>query len=116
LPMAIRSGGAVMNLPILRTIGHDSEGGGARAQFSLEIGALSSALESLVPERLFAAVMPNAAAASTVRVVHAARNQGQKIFRISDATIDAALPLLSHSAQVISEIRSAVAAGRQVIT
>lgn len=104
-------------------------------------GQHASAMEHLIPERAFLdktqcrytdqgdptavppiaprIVNPNAAdcaeAISAVRAVAIARDEGQKIFRITPSNAAQAIPLLQHRSSVIDEVRAAVQVGNEVV-
>ena len=97
-------------------------------------GQYASALEGGIPERMFidrsqcryvdtsttppTVVNPNLPdcpkAISAVSAIAIAQAQGQKIFTISAKNADKAIPMLQHRGSVIEEIRSAIAAGKEV--
>jgi transglutaminase-like putative cysteine protease len=97
-------------------------------------GQYASALEHAIPEQFFNDTTkcnsPNASSSTTpplgaskpacaegvsaVKAIAIAQSQGQKIFVINQTNADVAIPLLSHRSSVIDEIRSSVAAGKEV--
>jgi hypothetical protein len=97
-------------------------------------GQYASALENAIPERFFNDAakcnMPGATTStmppfdtnkpactegiSAVKAIAIAQSQGQKVFTINQQNAAQAIPLLSHRASVIDEIRSSIAAGKEV--
>jgi hypothetical protein len=117
IPRAIIQGGAVMNIPMLNVSGVDSIGQNDRENFSLQVGVLSSALEHFVPEALFHTDPSNPPEAiSAVKAIAKANGQGQKIFHITSENQASTLPYIHHASATMDEIRTSLAAGKEVIT
>lgn len=72
-----------------------------------------SAYEHLVPEKLFTDTQHPGEAVSAVKALAIANAQGQKIYRITMANINAVLPQLAIDQDVKSEIQNAVAVGKE---
>jgi len=116
-PRAITTGGAVMNIPLLRVIGTDTTDQQSYLNFSLQTGILSSALEHAVPEQLFNTDPANPPdAISAVKALSKANALGQRIYHITQANKATALPSIHHDALVMDEIQNALNVGKEVIT
>jgi len=116
-PRAITTGGAVMNIPLLRVIGTDTIEHQSYLNYSLQTGVLSSALEHAVPEQLFNAGRTNPPdAISAVKALSKANALGQRIYHITSANKATALPNIHHDVIVMNEIQNALAIGKEVIT
>ena len=85
--------------------------------FNASQGSRMSANEHLVPEQFFNdpnATTKNVQGISAVKAIQIAASQGQKIYQINSSNISTVLPKLNHHSETISDIRSAVAAGKIV--
>ncbi len=93
------------------------EGGDAQKEFNFvfRMGALSSALEHLVPEQMFATPENQGEAVSAVKALQKASQQGQRIYHITPANQSAALPNIHQSSLALNEMRQALATGKEVI-
>jgi transglutaminase-like putative cysteine protease len=116
VPRRVRPGGAAMNIPIVNIVGANGEDAGARRRTTLQLGAISSALEHAVPEQLFTSGSNAASAVSAVKALQMAAAAGQRIYEITQVNQVAAISQLSLDVQTVNEIRGAVAAGKTVIT
>jgi transglutaminase-like putative cysteine protease len=117
VPRSVSGGGAVMNVPIVNIVGADSLDRTATVDQTFQLGILSSALEHTIPESLFAnGEQSGAEAISAVKALAKASSAGQRIYRITPANQAQALPLIQHNAATMAEIRSALAAGKTVLT
>lgn len=115
-PNSIEPGGVTMDLDqIARTLGGapDAE---TRARINTQVGALSSALEHGVPEQMFSTDAQRAEGVSAVKALAIANREGQRIYEITPANRDTALPQIGHSQPVMDEIRTALNAGKTVTT
>ena len=117
IPRAIIPGGVEMDLDrVGSATSIDGKGHDAWKSFNVQIGALSSILESAIPEQMF--VTPNnpGEAVSAVKALQKAAAQGQRIYHITQANMAAALPNIHHDQNTMGEIRNALAMGKEVIT
>ena len=118
-PRGIKTGGVAFDIPMIHiTANQDGDAEKAR-QFTLQIGTLSSALEHITPEQMFAPTDPNAPkpdAISAVKALQKASAAGQKIYQINQANMGQILPLLNHDQASKDEIRRALNAGKDVTT
>jgi hypothetical protein len=80
--------------------------------FSHASGARMSAMEHLVPEQMFSTETDKAQGISAVKAIAIAGQQGQKIWTIDKNNLDLALSKINLGADVESDIRNAVNAGR----
>ena len=119
LPRAIEPGGVALDIP-LETVSAVNDGDWEkRKQFILQIGVLSSALEHAVPEQMFASQDPNEPrpdAISAVKALQKASAAEQRIYHITPLNKDDVLPNIHHDSGTMTEIRSALAVGKEVIT
>jgi hypothetical protein len=118
LPRAIEPGGVYFDIPMLQVIGASDGNAEKQKNYTLQVGLLSSALEHVTPERMFDdpndGVTPDAI--SAVKALQKANAQGQRIYRITQANMNAVLGNIHHDRATLAEIRNAVQAGREVIT
>ncbi|MFT6422477.1 MAG: hypothetical protein ACJA2K_001202 [Thalassolituus sp.] len=77
-------------------------------------GARMSAMEHLVPEKIFSTENHPAHAISAVKALQIAAAEGQKIWNITSANIDVAVNNLTLPVDIISEIRNSAAAGMEI--
>jgi len=84
--------------------------------FLKAVGSRYSAMEHLVPEQMFSTEEAPAHGISAVKAIALAAQEGQKVFTITQANLDAALSQIQLEDQVEQEIRSAVYAGHIVTT
>jgi len=86
----------------------------------LQIGAMSSALEHIVPEQMFTdpndTVNPPPDAISAVKALSKAQAAGQRIYHITSANQATVLPNINHDSVTMGEIQAALAVGKEVIT
>jgi hypothetical protein len=119
LNRGIETHGMYMNVRTVQVI-KDKNGDGNKAkQLMLQVGMLSSALENSVPEQMF--TDPNTGIRlvegfSTVKALAMAIQQGQRIYTITQQNQTIALPALHLDGLAMSEIKDALAAGKEVIT
>jgi hypothetical protein len=124
----------VSHLRNLRWVKNDTDQVAARRHwvaYNEAMGQQASALENSVPEQMFVdkaacrymnaegqvvnPALPDCQQGiSAMKALVVAAQQGQKIFTITSANSDRAIPLLQQSSSVIDEIRNAVAAGKTV--
>ena len=115
LPIAIRAGGVIFDLPIVRAVLVDGLDQAKNAQFSQQIGLLGSALEHAVPEQMFTTDEQPGEAISAVKALSKANAQGQRIYQLTQDNMAATLPNLNLAFETEAEIRSALNAGMTVI-
>jgi hypothetical protein len=118
LNRGIEAQGVYMNVRTSQAI-KDCLGDNEKAkQLMLLAGMQASALEHSVPEQLY--TDPNSAAKpegfSTVKAIGLAMAQGQKIYTINQQNQATALSALRLDSLAMSEIRDALAAGKEVMT
>jgi len=117
LPHAIEPGGINMDLDrIAWTNGLEDPTPEKRRQLNVQLGALSSGLEHGVPEQMFSTPEQPAEAVSAVKALSIANQQGQRIYRITQANQAEVLPKINHNPDTMDEIRAAVAAGKEATT
>jgi hypothetical protein len=114
----IETCGFYMNVRTVQAV-KDRNGDSSKAkQLMLQVGMLSSALENIVPEQIF--TDPNSATKpegfSTAKALGLAIAQGQRIYTISQKNQATALPALHLDSLAMSEIRDALASGKEVTT
>ncbi|MDR0273907.1 MAG: transglutaminase-like domain-containing protein [Burkholderiaceae bacterium] len=118
LNRGIETFGMYMNVRTAQVI-KDKNGDGDKAkQLMLQVGMLSSTLESGVPEMMF--TDPNNSTKpegfSTAKALAMAMQQGQRIYTITQQNQATALPALHLDSLAMSEISDALAAGKEVTT
>ena len=90
-----------------------------RKQFVMQTGMLSSALEYATPEQMFASqdpAEPKPDAISAVKALQKASAAGQRIYHLTQDNMGNTLGAIHHDTATILEIRSALLAGKEVIT
>jgi hypothetical protein len=116
IPSSIKHGGVVMDLDRVAIISStDGEGREARAALNFQLGALASALEHAVPEQLFLPEGSGGEGVSAVRALQKAIAAGQRVYHITPANQADVLPHIRQNPLTMSEIRSSLAVGREVI-
>jgi hypothetical protein len=116
IPSSIMHGGVVMDLDRVAIISStDGEGREMRAALNFQLGALASALEHAVPEQLFLPEGSDGEGVSAVRALQKAIAAGQRVYHITPANQADVLPHIRQNPLTMSEIRSSLAVGREVI-
>lgn len=119
LPMAIRHGGVVMNIPILSTFGYDTtsdiQGREARVDFIMHVGMVSSALEHKIPEDMFAAGYSAVDGISAVKAISKANSEGQRIYHLNQTNWTDHIESVNQNPLVMDEVRRALNNGMEVI-
>jgi len=118
LNRGIETHGMYMNVRTAQVI-KDKNGDGDKAkQLMLQVGMLSSTLESGVPEMMF--TDPNSSTKpegfSTAKALVMAMQQGQRVYTITQQNKATALPALHLDSLAMSEISDALASGKEVTT
>ncbi len=118
-PRAIEPGGLYMDMDrVARVIGPHEVDPEQRKTFNLQAGMLSSALEHAVPELLFddpdTPETPNGI--SAVKALALASQQGQRVYHLTAHNQVSSLPNIHHHPDTLDEIRTALAAGKEVVT
>ena len=119
MPRGIKTGGVAFDIPLIYVTASSDGDNEKKIQFTKQIGTLSSALEHITPEQMFAPTDPNEPAPdaiSAVKALQKASQAGQKIYQINQANMNQVLPLLNHDSATIDEIISAISAGKEVTT
>ena len=116
VPVEVSLGGLVMDIDRMGFVSStDGAGRDTWRGLNFQLGAMSSALEHLVPETLFSAVGVDSQGVSTISALTQALQADQDIFRITRANHDLLLPELGLSDAISKEIASAVAVGLEAI-
>ncbi len=119
LPISVESGGVALDVPwsqVSQTTSGDSE---RRQQFNMQMGVVGSTLEHRILEQLFQLEHIDEAqpdAISAAKAIQKAISQGQRIYQVSSATKDTALPNIHHDGATMKEIEDAIDVGLEVIT
>lgn len=87
-----------------------------RVDFIRAVGVRASAMEHLVPERMFSTSENPAQGISAVKALAIASAEGQRIWTIDQGNLSQALSAISLSPEIESEIRNAVLAGKVATT
>jgi hypothetical protein len=118
LNRGIEAFGMYMNVRTAQVIKDQAGNNDNATQLMLQVGMMSSALESGVPEQMF--TDPNTGTIpegfSTAKALAIAMQQGQKIYTITQQNQVTALPALHLDSLAMSEIGDALAAGKVVTT
>jgi len=116
-PQSISPGGIEMDLDSVSTFtGTKTNDQAQLVNFVQQTGTLSSALEHAVPEQMFTSPTNPGEAISAVKALTLANQQGQRTYHITKENQLTALPNIHHDASTMSEIQSALAVGKEVIT
>jgi len=114
-PRAITPGGTGVNV----WVGAINEmGDGIRdrkANFSFQMGMLSSVLEHAVLEQMFSTPDSYAEGVSAVKALQLAQHQGQRIYHITKANQATTLPNIHQDSLTMTEIQQGLHAGKEVI-
>jgi hypothetical protein len=118
VPRALKTGGTIFNVPMLRVLGSDNSSNQKYIYDNLQVGVLSSVLEHVVTESLFNIGANNSIteAISAVKALYKAAMSGQKIYHITSENKNNVLANLNHDLQTMDEINTALSAGKEVIT
>jgi hypothetical protein len=104
-----------MNVPVLSVIGTDSTSPVPASMFHVQVGALESMLESMVPEQVLATTSQPAPAISAETAMAMALAQGQKVYSVTPTNWPTVMPQIQASSTELTDINNALAAGDQVI-
>jgi len=117
VPTAIETGGVAVDVRIGRFIGTHNNNLEIRKLVNQQVGMLSSALESAVPELMFHDdPLQLSDGVSTIKALSKASAQGQRIYHITSANQAASLPNINHSSETMAEITNALSVGKEIIT
>lgn len=116
MPRAIRQGGVALNKPIINAIASDVNDRQISADYYLNIGLVSSALEHVIPEILFSSSAVPGESVSSVKAIKIAVEQGQRIYKITSQNQSSALLDIRFDQETMDEISQAINAGKTVIT
>lgn len=83
-------------------------------RYNRQLGIAKSALEHQIPEKLFVTSPEQGEAVSAAKLLGMAAAAGQRIYTLTASNLASALPHLALSPVVLSDIRAAVAAGKEV--
>ena len=112
----IRTGGVALDIPLIYITADNDGDADKKIQFTQQTGIISSALEHLTPEQMFAPTDPNAEqpdAISAVKALQKASAAGQRVYQITQDNRFQVVPLLKHDAATLDEINSALNAGME---
>jgi hypothetical protein len=115
-PVAIEEGGLVFDIPVITVSAANNGDADKRVDFVFQTGLIGSELEHLVPEQIFRNSGLELDAISAVKALEKANALGQRIYRITQANRDSALPNIHHDGETMAEITAALNAGKVVIT
>ena len=119
IPRGIKTGGVAFDIPIIHVSGVKDGNADSLRQYVQQVGVISSALEHLTPEQMFAPADANATqpdAISAVKALQKASAVGQRIYQITQANMSEVLPLITIDSDAKAEIRSALSVGKEVTT
>jgi len=112
----IEVNGVYMNVRTVQAIKDRNGSSGKAKQLMLQVGMLSSKLENAVPERMVSdsSSVTKPKGFSTAKALGMALAQGQRIYTINQQNQAQALSMLHLDSLAMSEIRDALAAGKEV--
>ena len=114
----IEAYGAFMNVRTAQVVKDRAGNSDNAMQLNLQVGMLSSALESGIPEQMFTdpntGIMPQGF--STATALAMAMQQGQKIYIITQQNKATTLPALHLDSLAMSDINNALATGKEIVT
>lgn len=114
-PRSIHSGGFAMDMDrVAITVGVEG-GQDVHRNAVMQMGILSSALESGILDQMFSTKQKFADAISAVKAIQKAISQGQRVYHITAANQGELLQKLNHRQETIQEISSALAVNKEVI-
>ncbi|WP_164731227.1 transglutaminase-like domain-containing protein [Entomomonas moraniae] len=118
LNRGIESHGIFMNIRVAQTLEEAKGSKLERKQFNQQIGLMSSALEHQIPEHFFNDTNGSSKIEgfSAVKALAIALQQGQRIYTINYENEVTALQNLKLDSLAMSEIKNALAVGKEVIT
>ncbi len=113
IPRDVEFSGLSMDVDFMHYQTTEKSNGQAKAiNFLQASGSRASAMEHLVPEQMFSTPEAPAQGISAVKALALASAEGQKIWTVTQNNLDLALSSINLSADVESEIRNAVLAGK----
>ncbi len=116
VPKDVSGGGIRLNVPIFNIVGYDGTNTKARSDYHLEIGMLSSVLESAFARQVMSTMTVKSRAISAVTLLATAEAQGQKLYEITPDNAATVLPNIHLSAGPMQDINAALSAGDEVFT
>lgn len=116
-PQSIGVGGIEMDLDSVSTFtGTNNNENIKRINYVQQSGIISSTLEHAIPEQMFNTPTNPGEAVSAVKAIGIAIAQGQRTYHVTQKNYLTVLPNIHHDASIISEMKSALAIGKEVIT
>jgi len=119
IPRGISTGGIAFDIPIIFSTSSKDGDNSKTKQFNIHMGTIASALEHVIPEKLFESFnhdSPKLDAFSAVKALQKATDMGQHIYTITHSNMNQILPLLEHDRDTLREIRAALNSGKVVTT
>lgn len=117
IPRQVANSGATMDMDQVSTLLIDSESDSRKVKaFRMALGSQMSANEHLMTEKVLSTNSYKAKGVSAVKALQIAASQGQRIYTINRANVDAVLPGLLIAQETKSEIVNAVVNGMEVTT
>ena len=118
IAMSTKPKGVIMDIDriLKQTVDKDNKAEKVTA-YNRATGPSMSLNENLVPEQLFddpKTTEKEAEGISAVKALQIASSQGQTIYTITQANYSAVLPKLNHSQDVMTDVRNAINAGKEV--
>jgi len=116
-PSSISPGGIEMDLDSISIAASNKDNNVTSVKnYLLQLGMLGSILEHAVPEQMFSDdPLVKTEGVSAVKLIGKANLQGQRIYHITSANQNTVLPNIHYSSDVMSEIRSSLSVGKEVI-
>lgn len=117
VPRNVEFDGMMMDMDFMRVaLGTNEQNPERQKQLMKQMGMRLSAMEHLVPEQMFSTEESPAYGVSAVKAIQLAAAEGQKIYTITQANVNAALSAINLNSATEQEIRNAVYAGKEVTT
>ena len=117
IPRTVSPGGIEMDMDRVSSVFTVESGEqDQRFGFTFAAGLLSSLLEHVVPEQMFVRAGEEGEAISAVKALYLANAQQIPVYHITQANAASVIPRLQLNALTISEIETAIAVGKEVIT
>jgi len=114
VPRTLQQGGIALNKPIVNMVATNDRNLQQKRAFATQIGVISSALESSIPEQMYSGPVDSIGGVSAVVAIQRALQQGQKVYHITGENQLLTLSNIHHDPQTMDEIRNAVTSGKEV--
>ena len=115
IPQEVKPSGILVDMDtIVQSLWAEDDNALKTKQFVQQIGMTASALEHLLPEKLFSSEQNPGEGISAIKALNIASEEGQRIYKVTQMNFNTVLPQLSVSNEIKDEIRTSVALGKIV--